>query len=129
MTETGFVQEYLDALSAGDIDRILRLFTADAVVYSPLYGEMPAAEFYPALFNDTAESRLRLRTTMTGQHQGKPVVAFWFDFDWTLANGTPAPFSVVDIAELDMEGKIEVLRIVYDTAPIRAVFNEQHDPQ
>lgn len=61
------------------------------MVHSPLYGVLPARDFYPALFVDTAESRLTLRTTMTGELNGQPVISFWFDFDWTLANGEPAP--------------------------------------
>jgi hypothetical protein len=49
-------------------------------------------------------------------------VAFWFDFAWVLADGTPARFTVVDIAELTEDGLIARLHIVYDTAPIRADF-------
>ena len=86
---------------------------------------MPAHEFYPELFRDNAESRLELKTTMTGNHAGQVVVAFWFDFDWTLADGTPAPFTVIDIAHLDDAGKITELVIVYDTHPIRAAFEKQ----
>ncbi len=86
---------------------------------------MPAAEFYPALFADTSEARLTLRATMTGEAGGQPVISFWFDFDWTLANGEPAPFTVVDVAELDDAGLITTLHIVYDTAPIRDAFGRQ----
>lgn len=122
-----FVHDYLAALEAGDVQRILTLFTADAVVHSPLYGEMPASEFYPALFADTAESKLTLKTVLHGDHDGSPTVAFWFDFDWTLANGSPAPFSVVDIAKLNADGLITELHIIYDTAAIRPLF--EHSQQ
>lgn len=122
-----FVHDYLAALEAGDVQRILTLFTADAVVHSPLYGEMPASEFYPALFADTTESKLTLKTVLHGEHDGSPTVAFWFDFDWTLANGSPAPFSVVDIAKLNPDGLITELHIIYDTAAIRPLF--EHSQQ
>ena len=88
MTTTSLVEAYLEALEHADLEGVLRLFADGAVVHSPLYGELTAREFYPALFLDTASSRLRLRSTMTGGHDGARVVAFWFDFDWTLANGT-----------------------------------------
>ena len=117
-----FVDDYLAALEAADIQGILSLFAADAVIHSPLYGEMPAREFYPALFADTAESKLTLKTVLHGEHDGKATVAFWFDFNWTLADGSPAPFSVVDIAKLDSDGLITELHIIYDTAPIRTLF-------
>ena len=122
-----FVHDYLAALEAGDVQRILTLFTADAVVHSPLYGEMPASEFYPALFADTAESKLTLKTVLHGDRDDSPTVAFWFDFDWTLADGSPAPFSVVDIAKLNREGLIYELHIIYDTAAIRPLF--EHSQQ
>lgn len=116
---------YLEALEAGDLAGLLALFAPDATVISPLYGTLPATEFYPLLLADTGQSRLTLRTTMTGEVDGRTVVSLWFDFDWTLASGEPAPFTVVDVAELDPDGRIERLHIVYDTAPIRAAFDRQ----
>ena len=119
------VTEYLDALSAGDVERVLALFSKDGDVVSPLYGTLPASEFYPILFADTAESQLALRTTMVGEMGGRVVMSFWFDFGWTLASGEPAPFTVVDVAELDHDGLIERLHIIYDTAPIRDAFERR----
>ena len=126
MTHAQLVDDYLAALEQGSTERVLALFAPSGVVDSPLYGTLPAAEFYPALFADTGQSRLTLRTTMEGRLGDLPVVSFWFDFDWTLANGEPAPFTVVDVAELDGDGLIATLHIVYDTAPIRAAFERQH---
>lgn len=126
MTHAQLVDDYLAALEQGSTERVLALFAPSGVVDSPLYGTLPAAEFYPALFADTGQSRLTLRTTMEGRLGDLPVVSFWFDFDWTLANGEPAPFTVVDVAELDADGLIATLHIVYDTAPIRAAFERQH---
>ena len=121
------VAAYLDALSTADVQAVLALFAQDGVVDSPLYGVLPARHFYPALFADTAQSKLSLKATMTGERKGRTVISFWFDFDWTLANGEPAPFTVVDVAELDDRGLIAQLHIVYDTAPLRDSFNRQHD--
>ena len=126
MTHAQLVADYLAALEQGSTERVLALFAPSGVVDSPLYGTLPAAEFDPALFADTGQSRLTLRTTMEGRLGDLPVVSFWFDFDWTLANGEPAPFTVVDVAELDGDGLIATLHIVYDTAPIRAAFERQH---
>ncbi len=126
MTVDELVARYLEALQAADIGKAVALFAAGGTVDSPLYGTMPATDFYPALFADTAQSALTLRATMVGGTDERPVISFWFDFDWILANGEPAPFTVVDVAELDAQGLIETLHIVYDTAPIRAAFERQH---
>jgi hypothetical protein len=112
------VDEYLSAVEGRDIARLLPLFADGALVHSPLYGTVPATEFYPQLFADTRAATLTLRATLGGPG----LVAFWFDFDWTLADGTPAPFEVVDIAELDGAGCIRALHIIYDTVRVRPAF-------
>jgi steroid delta-isomerase len=118
------VDEYLAALETADTTRMLALFADGATVDSPLYGLVPAREFYARLFRDTAQSTLRLRSVMVGKTtESRPTVAFWFDFHWTLSDGTPAPFTVVDVAELDPDGRILTLHILYDTAPLRASFD------
>jgi hypothetical protein len=110
------IDEYLAALEVGDAERVLALFASDGIVHSPLYGSVPARQFYPTLFADTAEAKLTLRRVFRDDREA---VAFWFDFAWVLADGTPAPFTVVDIAELTEDGLIADLRIIYDTSPIR----------
>ncbi|WP_375385176.1 nuclear transport factor 2 family protein [uncultured Microbacterium sp.] len=122
-TAETFVADYLRALEVADLRAVLALFDDSAVVHSPLYGDVAAREFYPRLFADTSSSRLALRTVLRGEDAGAPVIAFWFDFDWTLLDGTLAPFTVVDVARLNREGKIAELHIVYDTAPIRSLFD------
>lgn len=123
-TAEALVETYLRALSDCDADRAISLFSHDGIVNSPLYGELPAREFYPMLFADTSESVLSLRKTLLSPDAS--TLAFWFDFGWVLADGTPAPFTVVDVAELDEQGLISRLHIVYDTHPIRGSWARQH---
>ena len=118
------IDEYLAALEVGDAKRILALFAPDGMVHSPLYGAVPAREFYAKLFADTTEIRLGLRRVF---RDDRDAVAFWFDFTWVLADGTSASSTVVDIAELAEDGLIASLHIIYDTAPIRGDFEQAHD--
>jgi hypothetical protein len=103
-------------LGTKDADLAISLFASGGVVDSPLYGLLPAREFYPALFADTSASVVTLRKLLVSDDSS--TIAFWFDFDWVLADGSPAPFTVVDIAEL-RDGLITALHIVYDTHPLR----------
>jgi hypothetical protein len=121
------VSTYLQALETADAALATGLFAPDGVVHSPLYGDLPARDFYPALFADTSASILRLRRILRSAQDGggEETIAFWFDFDWTLADGTPAPFTVVDVAELDGAGLIKHLHIVYDTHPLHASWQKQ----
>lgn len=119
-------EAYLGALGRADLAAMLSLFSDDALVHSPLYGPMPARDFYPALFGDTAESRLTLRAVTEGTAaDGTPVAGIWFEFDWRLAGGEQVRFDVVDVLELAADGRIASLRIVYDTAAIRPVFEQE----
>jgi hypothetical protein len=117
------VAAYLRAVEDGDVAGMLALFADGAIVHSPLYGTLPATEFYPALFADTGSASLTLLGTMRGTSiEGRALLSFLFHFDWVLPNGTRAPFDVVDVAELDDDGLISSIRIVYDTVDVRPAF-------
>jgi hypothetical protein len=105
---------------------LLARFTAGSVVHSPLYGPMPAGDFYPVLLADTAGSQLTLRGVMDGAAAtGAPLVTIWLTFGWRLAGGTQVSFDVVDVLERAGDGRIAALRISYDTASARRVFEAQ----
>jgi hypothetical protein len=117
------VAAYLRALTTADAELAVSLFTDDGSVHSPLYGPRSAAEFYPALFADTSQANLTLKSVMTGRDEtGATIVSFWFHFDWRLPSGAAAPFDVVDVATLAPDGKIKDLQIIYDTVDVRPVF-------
>lgn len=122
MDSQRLVERYLDALAQADSNDMLQLFTPAAVVYSPLYGPTPAAEFYAALFADTSEARLTLKGVMEGStSSGGTQIAAWFHFDWRLPSGRAAPFDVVDVMEVE-DDLITALHIVYDTVDVRPAF-------
>lgn len=120
------VATYLRALRAADADLVLSLFAGDGVVHSPLYGTRPASDFYRALFADTSQANLTLKSVMSGKDQaGQATVSFWFHFDWRLPSGVAAPFDVVDVATLGSDGKITELHIIYDTVDVRPAFEAE----
>jgi ketosteroid isomerase-like protein len=121
MTGRTLASDYLSAIEHGDLDAILALFRPGATVHSPLYGPLPATEFYPRLLADTGRSELHLRGVA---HDG-PLVSIWFRFDWTLPSGSVADFECVDMLELDEDGRITALHIFYDTAINRPAFERE----
>lgn len=121
MTARPLAAAYLTALGEGDLDGVLALFRPGAVVHSPLYGPVPAAEFYPRLLADTGRSDLSLRGVAEGDHH----VSIWFRFDWTLPSGADAGFDCVDIMELDEEKRVTALHIFYDTVSTRPAFERE----
>jgi ketosteroid isomerase-like protein len=118
------LHRYLAALDAGSAEEVLACFTPDGEVGSPLYGTLPAARFYPALFADSAPSRTVLRRIYVDPDDPREV-ALAFHYDWTLGDGTAAPFDVVDLVTLtDDHERIARLTICYDTAPLRASWEQ-----
>ena len=120
------VETYLSAIQEADVDRVLSLFAAGALVHSPLYGVMAPAEFYPMLFADTSDAKLALRSVMHGRDtSGVRTMSFWFHFDWRLPSGAAAPFDVIDVVTLDEDGKFTSLHIIYDTVDVRPAFEAE----
>ena len=115
-------RRYLDALNRSDLEGVLALFTADAQVRSPLYGERDARRFYTDLFADSARSETRLLHVFKS-NEGEPAVALHFAYAWTLQSGVVVRFECADIFPLSADGtRFAGLTILYDTAPVRGAF-------
>ncbi len=129
MTDKELATAYIAALDAGDLNGLLALFAPGAMVTSPLYGSHPAPAFYKEMFAKSGNSKGTLLGTLgRGQTvEGKALIAFWFRFDWILASGVHAPFDVVDLCEIDDNGLIANLNIVYDTADVRPLLEGETD--
>lgn len=115
--------DYLKALNEGNLDGVRALFTEEAKVVSPLYGERLAFDFYADLFADTSRSDTTLLNVFDTSEASKSV-ALHFRYLWTLADGKPVSFECVDVFELNNKrDRFEKLTIIYDTAPLRQDFN------
>ncbi|MEM7102039.1 MAG: nuclear transport factor 2 family protein [Bacteroidota bacterium] len=120
MTENT-IQSYLEGLQSGDLETTLALFSENAIIHSPLYGEVLAGNFYKDLFGDTNQSEITLHGVYIGQN---PMTASChFEYRWTLANGEKTTFECIDLFEFDENGKIKMLKIIYDTFQTRKVFD------
>lgn len=108
------VDAYLAALRTGDVQAILSLFADDAVVISPVYGTLPANDFYPKLAQDTRESTLEFKALYNDVNPGR--CALHFIYVWHRADGDVVRFDCVDLFEANDDGLFTRLQIIYDTA-------------
>ena len=122
MNHAESIKTYLRCLETADYETLISLFADDAVVHSPLYGDVPAPKFYKDLFEDTAESKITPLNVFTSENPN--VAAAHFQFDWTLADGTPVPFEVVDVFRFSDDGKVKELKIIYDSAKTKPAFDQ-----
>lgn len=114
--------KYLDYLEKGNIKKLLKLFTKNGIVDSPVYGVLNANKFYVELSNDTINSELRLKGIFEENDSNK--LALYFEYKWTMKNNKLVEFDVVDILEFDDNNSINRLKIIYDTVKSREMVNE-----
>ncbi len=115
-------KKYLEILQEANLTAMLDLFTDDAIIISPLYGEVLVKEFYEKLFSDTQKSILTLDGIFSEVNTQR--VSVLFDYHWVLVNGKQVHFKVVDIIEFTDELKIKKLTIIYDTVYSRNAISE-----
>lgn len=124
MKKEKIINEYFHGLEAASYEKVIRLFAKDAIVYSPLYGKIEAQKFYKDLFADTNDSKITLKNVFINP-QNPNVAAAHFFYDWTLKDGSKAPFECVDVFTFDDKSDlIKTLTIIYDTAKTRKAFDQ-----
>ena len=106
---------YLDAFCAGSMDDLLLHFSADARIHSPTQagGSMHPADFYPPVLERSHGVKFTIRAFYAGEQPD--VVAALLDYRKPMPDGTIRVFDCVDIFTFDSAGKINDLRIVFDT--------------
>ena len=120
------IKKYLKCLEDSDYESMIKLFSEDAVVHSPLYGEIKADKFYKDLFKDTSNSDITLMNIFKSQNNSNSAAGH-FRYDWVLEDGTPTSFECVDILKFNDNGEIKELIIIYDTSDVRNSFEEMKE--
>lgn len=116
------IKKYLSALEKSDYENLISLFASNAIVHSPLYGEVKARKFYQDLFKDTTKSVITLKDIFISEDGSKGAVNFLYS--WTLSDGSAVAFDCVDIFKFNSERKIQELTIIYDTSQTRPKFDK-----
>lgn len=122
MTKTEVAQIYVDLLAKGDMNAVIDLFSQDGVVHSPIYGLMQASEFYHKLAEDTTSSSIEMDGIFHEKESER--IAIYFKYTWTVKSGKQVIFDVVDVITFDEQGKIQELKIIYDTVISRRLVEE-----
>ena len=122
MNKNQVATSYLQFLENGEIDKVIELFDENGIVESPIYGVKKASVFYRELQNDTSKSELELKGIF--EQNNSNTIALYFLYKWTLKNNKIVEFDVVDIIDINTEGKITKLKIIYDTVISRRLVHE-----
>ena len=120
------VREYLIALEAGDVARIVSLFELDGWVLSPFLGRMTAREFFPKVADASSGTELTVHDILISS-EGQPRAVGYFLYDWWLKDGSKVSFECADVFTFNPKtGKILSMVILYDTYPIREAVGDKY---
>jgi len=120
------VREYLLALEAGDVARIVSLFEPDGWVLSPFLGRMTACEFFPKVVDASSGTKITIHDILISS-EGQPRAVGYFLYDWWLKDGSKVSFECADVFTFNPKtGKILSMVILYDTYPIREAVGDKY---
>ena len=106
------IRRYLHAMEANDLPDVLDCFTPNALIASPVYGEVPVRPFYEKLVADTVRANVTIRTLYRSEERPDLWIAH-FGYVWVRRDQADMDTELIDLFELDASGeRIRKLRIV-----------------
>ena len=121
------LQAYMDALGRSDYATVKGLFASHAKVLSPFLGEMPAGPFFDRLAQASSMNVITPIDIFLSA-AGKNHATAYFQYDWTVRDGTLITFKVMDLFTFEPDSdRVSYLDIVYDTHPIRVSAGNKYE--
>jgi hypothetical protein len=125
---TRVLQTYMDALGRSDYATIKGLFSPDGRVISPFLGEMAAEPFFDRLAGASETNVITPIDIFLSESESPRAVAY-FQYDWTVSDGTVITFKVMDYFEFaPVSALVRSLDLIYDTHPIRVEHGNKYEP-
>jgi len=117
----------MDALGRSDYGTVKSLFTTGGRVKSPFLGDMPASPFFDRLARASANNVITPIDIFLS-NSGKNHATAYFQYDWTVRDGTLITFKVMDLFTFAPDSdQVTYLDIIYDTHPIRASAGNKYE--
>jgi hypothetical protein len=121
------LQTYMDALGRSDYTTVKSLFTHGGQVRSPFLGEMLAAPFFDRLA-EASTTNVITPIDIFLSATGKEQATAFFQYDWTVRDGTLISFKVMDLFTFEPgSNQITYLDLIYDTFPIRESAGNKYE--
>lgn len=121
------LQTYMDALGRNDYSTVKSIFAPGAQVKSPFLGEMLAEPFFDRLAEASAMNVITPIDIFLSNSNKNLAIAY-FQYDWTVRDGTLITFKVMDLFAFTATGdKVTYLDLIYDTHPIRISAGNKYE--
>ena len=120
------IRNYMEALGAGEYETIVSLFTDDGTVTSPFLGTMLAPDFFEQLARASSRNVITPIDVMVSASDPARGAGY-FEYDWTMADGSSVVFNVVDAFTFEPGGeRFTSMTIIYDTHPVREEHGDKY---
>jgi steroid delta-isomerase len=108
------MRAYVDAFNRKDLEGILALFNDNAQIHSPTQnGPQAPRVFFTGLLERSQGATFALKHVFWGTARNDG--AIHFDYSKPQADGGTKTFDCVDVFEFGPNGKIDDMRIIFDT--------------
>lgn len=111
------VREFYHAFEQMDFESVMSHFAPNGKVHSPTLGNMEAGPFYKELFSKTTHIKITIKDLLLSAENSR--VAAFVDCSWKTKSGDSLMFEGVVIFDLNSQGKIQLVRIIYDAQRAR----------
>jgi len=121
------LQAYMNALGRSDYVSIKAMFAPYGKVNSPFLGEMASHVFFDRLGDASSQNVITPIDIFLSASAAHRATAY-FQYDWTVRDGTLITFKVMDLFTFEPDGdKIVCLDLIYDTHPIRSTAGNKYE--
>ncbi|SNS50838.1 hypothetical protein SAMN06265795_103132 [Noviherbaspirillum humi] len=121
-------RQYQRAIDAKDLSGVLALFTEDALITTPLSGQLPPLEYHRRLFAIARQSISRVLNVYEGT-KGNPSLALYLQHTLVLTNGKTIEIRAMNVYDATPgEDRFTSMNILFDGAAVsRRLTPEQLD--
>ena len=121
------LRSYITALGNSDYAAIKGLFAPGGVVRSPFLGELAAGPFFDRLAAASDRNVITPIEIFVSANNKASATAY-FQYDWTVKDGTLISFKVMDLFKFDpATATVLSLDLIYDTHSIRSTSGNKYE--
>lgn len=122
MSHETMIREYYRILQKHSYDPLMTLFSKEAVIVHPIFGNMPATDFFKILLDRAKSHEIAILTLFSALEQ-RNRMAVYLNAKFTTKDNTKFDEHSVHIFDFSTEGLIEKLTVVIDTYPFRGEYS------
>jgi len=121
----GVMRQYYRVLEARDLGGILGLFSENAIIRHPIFGDTAAPEFFKILLDRAKSHSITIKSIFSTTDPPNRAATF-LGAQFVSREDTHFDEDAVHIFDFDPEGRVELMTVILDTYPFRGQYSAAH---